>query len=211
MACLERRAVHMEPCTWPSQTCFVSLLGFVSFSTYFPIRNQWQLVTLWNGPCTLSIGCVWMASWVDSPQVCGDGAGAALLRGARCGQASITWWTQCYHDLRRPGSAVRMFMRPFVWAECAQHIHVNVLPGCFQISRANPKRLQLLKRGSVLETHWHHLFGSGVRQKGQFWRTGKAGLFTCSRARGLHKLASYACLDSLVSPPIFPFATNCNW
>ena len=54
--------------------------------------------------------------------------------------------TQCYHDLRRPGSAVRMFMRPFVWAECAQHIHVNVLPGCFQIRRANPKRLQLLKR-----------------------------------------------------------------
>ena len=47
--------------------------------------------------------------------------------------------TQCYHDLRRPGSAVRMFMRPFVWAECAQHIHVNVLPGCFQISRANPE------------------------------------------------------------------------
>ena len=139
MACLERRAVHMEPCTWPSQTCFVSLLGFVSFSTYFPIRNQWQLVTLWKGPRTLSIGCVWMASWVDSPQVCGDGAGAALLRGARCGQASITWWTQCYHDLRRPGSAVRMFMRPFVWAECAQHIHVNVLPGCFQISRANPE------------------------------------------------------------------------
>ena len=128
MACLERRAVHMEPCTWPSQTCFVSLLGFVSFSTYFPIRNQWQLVTLWKGPRTLSIGCVWMASWVDSPQVCGDGAGAALLRGARCGQASITWWTQCYHDLRRPGSAVRMFMRPFVWAECTQHIHVNVLP-----------------------------------------------------------------------------------
>ena len=203
LACLERRAVHMEPCTWPSQTCFVSLLGFVSFSTYFPIRNQWQLVTLWNGPRTLSIGCVWMASWVDSPQVCGDGAGAALLRGARCGQASITWWTQCYHDLRRPGSAVRMFMRPFVWAECAQHIHVNVLPGCFQISRANPKRLQLLKRGSVLETHWHHLFGSGVRQKGQFWRTGKAGLFPCSRARGLHKLASYACLDSQ------PFQSTC--
>ena len=87
----------------------------------------------------------------------------------------------------------------------------RVLPGCFQISRANPKRLQLLKRGSVLETHWHHLFGSGVRQKGQFWRTGKAGLFTCSRARGLHKLASYACLDSLLSPPIFPFATYCNW
>ena len=122
----------------PSQTCFVSLLGFVSFSTYFPIRNQLQLVTLWKGPRTLSVGCVWMASWVDSPQVC---------------------------DLRRPGSAVRMFMRPFVWAECAQQIHVNVLPGCFQISRANPKRLQLLKRGFVLETHWHHLFGSGVRQK----------------------------------------------
>ena len=27
-----RRAVHTQPCTWPSQTCFVSLLGFVSFS-----------------------------------------------------------------------------------------------------------------------------------------------------------------------------------
>ena len=92
LAHLERRAVHMEPCTWPSQTCFVSLLGFVSFSTDFPIRNQLQLVTLWKGPCTLSIGCVWMAGWVDSPQVCGDGAGAALLRGPRCGQASVTWW-----------------------------------------------------------------------------------------------------------------------
>ena len=315
--------------TWNSQTCFVSLLGFVSFSTYFPIRNQWQLVTLWKGPRTLSIGCVWMASWVDSPQLYIDGAGAALLRGARCGQASITWWTQCYHDLRRPGSAVRMFMRPFVWAECAQHIHVNVLPGCFQISRANPEataseervrprntlapfvrvrcaakrtilahrerravhmqpctwpsqtcfarllgfvsfstyfpirnQLQLVTlwngphtlsigcvwmaswvdspqvcgdgagaallrgarcgqvghlvetslrhsvtticvdrgqlfgcscallfgpsvlRGSVLETHWHRLFGSGVRQKGQLWRTWSAGLFTWSRARG---------------------------
>ena len=89
LAHLERRAVHMEPRTWPSQTCFVSLLGFVSFSTYFPIRNKLQLVTLWKGPRTLSIGCVWMASWVDSP---GDGAGAALLRGARCGQASVTWW-----------------------------------------------------------------------------------------------------------------------
>ena len=54
-------------------------------------------------------------------------------------------------------------MRPFVWAECAQHIHVNVLPGCFQISRANPKRLQLLKRGFVLETHWHRLFGAEKR------------------------------------------------
>ena len=46
----------------------------------------------------------------------------------------------------------------------------HMLPGCFQISRANPKRLQLLKsllkRGFVLETHWHHLSGSGVRQKG---------------------------------------------
>ena len=92
LAHLERRAVHMEPCTWPSQTCCVSLLGFVSFSTYVPIRNQLQLVTLWKGPRTLSIGCVWMASRVDSPQVCGDGAGAALLRGARCGQASVTWW-----------------------------------------------------------------------------------------------------------------------
>ena len=92
LAHLERRAVHMEPCTWPSQTCFVSLLGFVSFSTYFPIRNQLQLVTLWKGPRTLSMGCVRMASWVDSAQVCGDGAGAALLRGARSGQASRTWW-----------------------------------------------------------------------------------------------------------------------
>ena len=92
LAHLERRAVHMEPRTWPSQTCFVSLLGFVSFSTHFLIRNKLQLVTLWKGPRTLSIKCVWMASWVDSPQVCGDGAGAALLRGARCGQASVTWW-----------------------------------------------------------------------------------------------------------------------
>ena len=92
LAHLERRAVHMEPRTRPSQTCLVSLLGFVSFSTYFPIRNKLQLVTLWKGPRTLSIGCVWMASWVDSPQVCGDGAGAALLQGARCGQASVTWW-----------------------------------------------------------------------------------------------------------------------
>ena len=164
LAHLERRAVHMEPCTWPSQTCF----GFVSFCTDFPIRNQLQLVTFWKGPRTLSIGCVWMASWVDSPQVCGDGAG-----GARCHLVGLTpvrnkSETQCYHDLRRPGSAVRMFVRPFVWAECAQHIHVNVLPGCFQISRANPKRLQLLKRRFVLETHWHRLFGSGVRQKEQY-------------------------------------------
>ena len=112
------------------------------------------------------------------------------------------------HDLSRPGSAVRMFMRPFVGAECAQHIHVNVLPGCFQISRANPKRPQTLKRGFVLETHWHHLFGPGVRQKGQFWRTWNAGLFTWSRARGLHKLASQACLDSLVSPPLFLVANG---
>ena len=183
MACLERRAVHMEPCTWPSQTCFVSLLGFVSFSTYFPIRNQWQLVTLWKGPRTLSIGCVWMASWVDSPQVCGDGAGAALLRGARCGQASITWWTQCYHDLRRPGSAVRMFMRPFVWAECAQHIHVNVLPGCFQISRANPEATaseeRVRPRNTLAPFVWVR-----CAAKGQLWRTWSAGLFTWSRARG---------------------------
>ena len=172
LAHLERRAVHMEPCTWPSQTCFVSLLGFVSFSTYFPIRNQLQLVTLWKGPRTLSIGCVWMASWVDSPQVCGEGAAFAggsvwtsLGHLVDLTPVQNKSETQCYHDLRRPGSAVRMFMRPFVWAECAQHIHVNVLPGCFQISRANPTRLPLLKRGFVLETHWHHLFGSGVRQK----------------------------------------------
>ena len=76
--------------------------------------------------------------------------------------------TQCYHDPRRPGLAVRMFVRPFVWAACAQHIHVNLRPGCFQISRANPKRPQLLKK--VLETHWR-LFGSCVRQKcgGSVW------------------------------------------
>ena len=178
----ERRAVHMQPCTWPSQTCFVCLLGFVSFSTYFPLRNQLQLVTLWNGPRTLSIGCVWMASWVDSPQV--------WRRGRRCAFAGGSVWTSLGHLvgetslLSRPGSAVRMFMRPYVGAECAQHIHVNVLPGCFQISRASPKRLQLLKRGFVLETHWHRLFGSGVRQKGQLWRTWSAGLFTWSRARG---------------------------
>ena len=79
-----------------------------------------------------------MASWAHSPQVCGDGAGAALVGLTPVRNKSET---QCYHDLRRPGSAVRMFMRPFVWAECAQHIHVNVLPGCFQISRATPKRL----------------------------------------------------------------------
>ena len=169
------------------------LAWIVSFSTYFPIRNQLQLVTLWKGPRTLSIGCVWMASWVDSPQVCGDGAGAALLRGLGVDKPRSLEGltpvrnkseTQCFHDLRRPGPAVRMFMRPFVWAKCAQHIHVNVLPGCFQISRANPKRLQLLKRGFVLETHWHRLFGSGVRKKGQLWRTSNAGLFTCGRARG---------------------------
>ena len=147
-----------------------------------------------------------------------------------------------------------MFVRPFVWAECAQHIHVNLRPGCFQISRANPfsreglsykhigvcsghvcgkkrgglgvdkprslggsdaclkhcvdrgqpfgclhallfgpsvlsinisnvlpgcfqisraklKRSQLLKRGFVLEIYRRHLFGSEVRQKRQFWRT----------------------------------------
>ena len=57
---------------------------------------------------------------------------------------------------------LRMFMRPFVWAERAQHIHVNVLPGCFQIRRANPKRLHLLKRGFVLETHLQ-LFAPFVR------------------------------------------------
>ena len=83
-------------------------------------------------------------------KLCGDGAGAALLRGGSVwtilghlvGLTSVRnkSETQCCHDLRRPGSAVRMFMRPFVWAERAQHIHVNVLPGCFQIRRANPKK-----------------------------------------------------------------------
>ena len=127
-------------------------------------------------------------------------AAGVWRRGRRCAFAGGSVWTslghlgltpvrnksetQCYHEMRRPGSAVRMFMRPFVWAECAQHIHVNVLPGCYQISRANPKRLQLLKRGFVLETHWHRLFGSGVRKKGQLWRTWNAGPFTWGRARG---------------------------
>ena len=81
LAHLERPAVHMEPCMWPSQ--------FVSFSAYFPIRSQLQLVTLWKGPRTLSIGCVWMASWVDSPQVCGDGA--------RCAFAGGSVWTSLGH------------------------------------------------------------------------------------------------------------------
>ena len=131
----------------------------------------------------------------------GGFAAGVWRRGRRCAFAGGSVWTslghlvgltpvrnksetQCYHDLRRPGSAVRMFMRPFVWTKCAPHIHVNVLPGCFQISRANPKRLQLLKRFFVLETHWPRLFRSGVRQKGQLWRTWSAGLFTWSRARG---------------------------
>ena len=164
MAHLQRRAVHMEPRTWPSQTCFVSLLGFVSFSTYFPIRNQLQLdfveraahVVNWmhvdgklggRGPALCFCGGL----GVDKPRSLG-GLTPVLNKSQ----------TQCYHDPRRPGSAVRMFMRPFVWAECAQHIHVNLLPGCFQISRANPKRPQLLKRGFVLETHEHCFFrGSG--------------------------------------------------
>ena len=189
MAHLERRAVHMEPRTWPSQTCFVSLLGFVSFSTHFPICNKLQLVTLWQGPRTLSIG--WQVGWIrrrcvetgPALRFC-EGLGVDKPRSLGSDACRNKSETQCYPDLRRPGSAVRMFMRPFVWAECGQHIHVNVLPGCFQISRANPKRLQLLKRGFVLETHWPHLFGSGVRHKGQLWRTWSAGLFTWSRARG---------------------------
>ena len=93
-------------------------------------------------------------------------AAGVWRRGRRCAFAGGSVWTslghlvgltpvrnksetQCYHNLRRPGSAVRMFMRPFVWAECAQHIHVNVLPGCFQISRANPKRPQLRPRNTL--------------------------------------------------------------
>ena len=97
-------------------------------------------------------------------KLCGDGAGAAVLRGGSVwtslghlvGLTPVRnkSETQFYHDLRRPGSAVRMFMRPFVWAECAQHIHVNVLPGCFQIRRANPKRLQLLKKEG---SSWKHI------------------------------------------------------
>ena len=89
LAHLERRAVHVEPCTWPSQTSLVSLLGFVSFSTYFPIRNKLQLVTLWKGPRALSIGCVWMASWVDSPQV--------WRLGRRCAFAGGSVWTSLGH------------------------------------------------------------------------------------------------------------------
>ena len=89
--------------------------------------------------------------------------------------------THCYHDLRRPGSAVRMFMRPFVWAECAQHIHVNVLPGCFQISRANPKRLQLLSPRNTLAPFVRVRCAA---KRTIIWRTLSAGLFTWSRARG---------------------------
>ena len=146
-------------------------------------------------------------NWMRVDGKLGGFAAGVWRRGRRCAFAGGSVWTslghlvgltpvrnksetQCYHDLRRPGSAVRMFMRLFAWAGCAQHIHVHVLPGCFQISRANPKRPQTLKRGFVLETHWRHLFGSGVRQKGQSCRTWNAGLFTWSRARGLHKLAS---------------------
>ena len=142
-----------------------------------------------------------VVNWMRVDGKLGGFAAGVWRRGRRCAFVGGSVWTslghlvgltpvrnksetQGYHDLRRPGSAVRMFMRPFVWAERAQHIHVNVLPGCFQISRANPKRLQLLKRGFVIETHWHRLFGSGVRQKGQLWRTWSAGLFTWSHARG---------------------------
>ena len=135
MAHLQRRAVHMEPRTWPSQTCVVGLLGFVSFATYFPIRNQLQLVTLWKEPRTLSIGCVWMASWVGRGRRCAFAAGLGVDKPRKLGGLTPVRnksETQCYHDPRRPGSAVRMFVRPFVWAECAQHIHVNLRPGCFQ-------------------------------------------------------------------------------
>ena len=134
MAHLQRRAVHMEPRTWPSQTCFVSLLGFVSCSTYFPIRNQLQL--LWKGPRTLSIGCVWMASCVETgPALCFCGGLGVDKPRSLGGLTPVRNKSEkkCYHDPRRPGSAVRMFVRPFVWAERAQHIHVNLRPGCFQI------------------------------------------------------------------------------
>ena len=80
LAHLERRAVHMEPCTWPSQTCWESLLGFVSFSTYFPIRNKLQLVTLWKGPRTRVDGKL------------GGFAAGVWRRGRRCAFASVTWW-----------------------------------------------------------------------------------------------------------------------
>ena len=97
--------------------------------------------------------------WMRVGGKLGGFAAGVWTRGRRCAFAGGSVWTsldhlvgltpvrnksetQCYHDLRRPGSAVRMFMRPFVWAKCAQHIHVNVLPGCFQISRANLKRVR---------------------------------------------------------------------
>ena len=57
-------AVHMQPCTWPSQTCFVCLLGFVSFSTYFPIRNQLQLLCgMGRTRCQLD-ACGWQVGWI---------------------------------------------------------------------------------------------------------------------------------------------------
>ena len=84
MAYLERRAVHMEPRTWTSQTCFVSLLGFVSFSTYFP-HSQSIATGDFVGRAAHVV------NWMRDGKLGGDGAGAALLRGARCGQASVTW------------------------------------------------------------------------------------------------------------------------
>ena len=78
--------------------------------------------------------------------------------------------------------------------ECAQHIHANVLPGCFQIRRANPKRLQLLKRGFVLD----------------FGAPGTPG---CSHGAAhvaftnlLRKLAWIVSFSTY-----FPIRNNCNW
>ena len=91
LAHLERRAVHMEPCTWPSQTCFVSLLGFVSFSTYFPIRNQLQLVTLWKGPRTHVV------NWMRVGGKLGGFAAGVWRRGRRCAFAGGSVWTSLGH------------------------------------------------------------------------------------------------------------------
>ena len=137
-----------------------------------------------------------VVNWMRVDGKLGGFAASVWRRGRRCAFAGGSVWTSLGHlvgetSLRHSVTTICVDRGQLFGCSCALLfgpsvliIHVNVLPGCFQISRANPKRLQLLKRGSVLETHWHHLFGSGVRQKGQLWRTWSAGLFTWSRARG---------------------------
>ena len=135
MARGERRAVHM----WPSQTCFVSLLGFASFSTDFPIRNQLQLVTLW-------IRAAHAVNWmrVDG-KLRGDGAGAALLRegsvwtilGHLVGLTSVRnkSETQCCHDLRRPVSCSDVHAAYCVGRACSAY-------SCQRASRLLPNEPQ---------------------------------------------------------------------